>query len=148
MNDAASNFTATETTTTRPRLRICVNQSGFSSLLGPCYEIALPSGKRRALALDQRHLGSEGVVQAGALSSFAEFSLQGAISDELGEDLRLVCVTLTLQFLAAARAGIWLYGEGLVLRRTRDLIFASGEVFTSERSIATASGVWKVLTHA
>ena len=148
MNQTVNQPYAPSASTVRPRLRICPNQSGFSSHIGPCYEIVLPGGKRRAIALDQRHLSSEGVVHSAALSSFAEFSLQGAIGDELGEELRLVCVTTTLQFLAAARAGIWLYGEGLVLRRTRDLIFASGELFTGERSIATASGVWKVLTQA
>lgn len=148
MNDTAADQSAINAAPARPRLRICPNQSGFSSHIGPCYEIALPSGKRRAIALDQRHLSTEGVVQGGALSSFAEFSLHGAIGDELGEELRLVCITLTLQFLASARSGMWLYGEGLVLRRTRDLIFASGELFTGERSIATASGVWKVLTQA
>lgn len=148
MNHTVNPSPALSAPTVRPRLRICPNQSSFSSHIGPCYEIVLPGGKRRAIALDHRHLSGEGVVQSGALSSFAEFCLHGAINDELGEELRLVCVTLTLQFLAAARSGSWLYGEGLVLRRTRDLVFASGELFTGERSIATASGVWKVLTQA
>ena len=148
MNHAATDTPAPSASSTRPRLRICPNQSGFFSHIGPCYEIVLAGGKRRAIALDHRHLSSEGVVHSAALSSFAEFCLQGAIGDELGEELRLVCVTTTLQFLAAARSGTWLYGEGLVLRRTRDLIFASGELFTDERSIAAVSGIWKLLAHA
>lgn len=148
MKDTAADQATTNLTAARPRLRICPNQSSFSSHIGPCYEVTLAGGKRRAIALEHRHLNSEGVVQAGALSSFAEFCVHGAIHDELGAELRLVCVTLTLQFLASARASSWLYGEALVLRRTRDLIFASGELFTGERSIATASGVWKIQAQA
>ena len=85
MNHAATDTPAPSASSTRPRLRICPNQSGFFSHIGPCYEIVLAGGKRRAIALDHRHLSSEGVVHSAALSSFAEFCLQGAIGDELGE---------------------------------------------------------------
>jgi uncharacterized protein (TIGR00369 family) len=133
---------------TRPRLKISPQQAGFSSHIGPFYEICLAGGMRRALSLDARHGNPEGVVHGGVISSFADFALYRAIGDELGHELRFATVTLNVQFLAAAKPGLWLYGEGLVLRRTRDLVFASGELFTDERSIATASGVWKLLAQA
>jgi uncharacterized protein (TIGR00369 family) len=132
----------------RPRMRLSSQQTGFSSHIGPFYEVQLATGMRRALALDARHLNPEGVVHGGVLSSFADFALYRAIGDEFGHELRFATVTLNLQYLAAAKSGIWLYGEGMVLRRTRDLIFASGELFTDERSVATASGVWKILAQA
>lgn len=132
----------------RPRLKIAPQQTGFSSHIGPAYEIMLPHGMRRALELDARHLNPEGVVHGGVVCSFADFTLYRTIGDELGHDLRYATVQLNVQFLAAAKAGVWLYGEGLVLRRTRDLIFASGELFTDERSIAAVSGIWKLLAHA
>jgi uncharacterized protein (TIGR00369 family) len=136
------------TTRNRPRLRISAQQSGFSAHIGPFYEVLLPTGMRRALATDARHINPEGVVHGGVISSFADFALYRAIGDELGHELRFATVTLNVQYLAAAKAGVWLYGEGIVLRRTRDLIFASGELFTDERSIATATGVWKILAQA
>jgi uncharacterized protein (TIGR00369 family) len=135
-------------TNNRPRMRISAQQSGFSAHIGPFYEVMLPTGMRRALAIDARHINPEGVVHGGVISSFADFALYRAIGDELGHELRFATVTLNVQYLAAAKAGVWLYGEGLVLRRTRDLIFANGELFTDERSIATATGVWKVLAQA
>jgi uncharacterized protein (TIGR00369 family) len=150
MNDemTSDSENASKPKSNRPRLKISSQQSGFSSHIGPFYEIKLAGGMRRALALDARHLNPEGVVHGGVLSSFADFTLYRAIGDELGHELRFATITLNLQFLAAAKAGVWLYGEGLVLRRTRDLIFASGELFTDDRSVATASGIWKLLAQA
>jgi uncharacterized protein (TIGR00369 family) len=132
----------------RLRMRICGHQQGFSSHIGPFYEIQLPGGMRRGLGVESRHLNPEGVVHGGVISSFADFVLYRAIGDEIGHELRFATVALNVNFLAAAKAGRWLFGEGLVLRKTRDLIFASGEIFSDERSIATASGVWKVLAQA
>jgi uncharacterized protein (TIGR00369 family) len=132
----------------RPRLKLSPQQAGFTEHFGPCYEVKLAQGMRRALALDGRHLNAEGVVHGGVLSSFAEFALSRTIGDDIGHDLRIASVTLNLQFLSTAKSGIWLYAEGIVLRRTRDLMFASGELFTDERSVATASGVWKLQSQA
>ena len=138
----------TERGPARPRLKISPQQSGFASQVGPFYEVKLDSGMRRALALESRHLNPEGVVHSGVLASFADFALYRAIGDEIGHELRFAAVTLNVQFLSAAKAGIWLYGEGIMLRRTRELIFANGELFTDERTVATVSGVWKLQAQA
>jgi|GEM_PF-1010561 len=150
MNEAnyPDNPPAERATSARPRLRISPHQSGFLSQVGPFYEVRLETGMRRALALEGRHLSLEGVVHSGVIASFADFALHRAIGDEIGLELRFALVTLNLQFLSAAKAGIWLYGEGILLRRTRDLIFANGELFTHERTVATVSGVWKLQSQA
>ena len=135
-------------TSARPRLKISPQQTGFSGHIGPFYEVRLHSGMRRALALESRHLNPEGVVHSGVLASFADFAMHRTISDEIGPELRFAAVTLNLQFLSSAKAGIWLYGEGILLRRTRELIFANGELFTNERTVATISGVWKLQAQA
>ena len=132
----------------RPRLKISPQQSQFSSHVGPFYEVRLDTGMRRALALESRHLNPEGVVHSGVIATFADFALYRAVGDEIGHELRFAAVTLNLQFLSAAKSGIWLYGEGIVLRRTRELIFANGELFTNERTVATVSGVWKLQAQA
>ena len=150
MNDANSPETIPieRANSARPRLKISPQQGGFSAQVGPFYEVRLASGMRRALALESRHLNPEGVVHSGVIASFADFALYRAIGDEIGHELRFAAVTLNLQYLSAAKAGIWLYGEGIMLRRTRELIFANGELFTDERTVATLSGVWKLQAQA
>ena len=149
MNEATyPEMITTERAPARPRLKISPQQPGFSSQVGPFYEVRLHSGMRRALALESRHLNPEGVVHSGVIATFADFALYRAIGDEIGHELRFAAVTLNVQFLSAAKAGIWLYGEGIMLRRTRELIFANGELFTDERTVATASGIWKLQAQA
>jgi acyl-coenzyme A thioesterase PaaI-like protein len=127
-----------------PRLKLAPQQRGFSTLVGPFYEIALEQGMRRALLLETRHLNPEGVVQGGVISSFGEYVVYRAIGDEFGHDLSCACIELNCQFLAAAYPSRWLYGEAHVLRRTRSLIFAAGELFDQKRRVAFVSGIWKV----
>ncbi len=152
--DTAVPATSTEHAARKPekprlRMRICPQLAGFSSHIGPFYELRLPSGQhRRALELDARHANPEGVIHGGVLSAFGDFVLYRCIGDELGHELRFATIQLNLQYLASTKPGRWLYGEGLVLRKTRDLIFASGELFTDERSIASVSGIWKILSQA
>ena len=149
MNEATyPEITATERAAARPRLKISPQQPGFSSQVGPFYEVRLAGGMRRALALESRHLNAEGIVHSGVITSLADFALYRAIGDEIGHELRFTVVTLNMQFLSAAKAGIWLYGEGIMLRRTRELIFANGELFTDERTVATVSGIWKLQAQA
>jgi uncharacterized protein (TIGR00369 family) len=129
----------------RPRLKLADQQQGFSSLIGPFYEIELEQSFRRALPLDARHLNPEGFVHGGVLSAFADYVLYRAIGDVLGHEQAIATVSLHVQFLAAARAHQWLYGEGLVVKRTRTLVFATGELFTEDQQIVQATGVWKLI---
>lgn len=128
-----------------PRLRLAGQQLGFARHVGPFYEIALEHGMRRALLLDQRHLNPDGVVHAGVISTFAEYVLYRGIGDEIGHEQRFATIELQCQFLAAAFSNRWLYGEAHILRRTRSLVFAAGEIFDQKRRIAFASGIWKLL---
>lgn len=127
------------------RLAIAPQQAGFSSHLGPFYEVALPHGMRRALLLEDKHLNPEGVVHGGVLSAFADFVLYRAIGDELGHTRKFATIELNCQYLAAAKSGRWLYGEAHILRQTTSLIFAAGELFDDDRRVLFVSGIWKAL---
>jgi uncharacterized protein (TIGR00369 family) len=129
----------------RPRLRIATQQSGFSGLVGPFYEIEISQRMRRALQLETRHSNPEGVVHGGVVATFADYVLYRAIGDEISHDVTFATVQLSIQYLASARAGEWLFGEGIVLRKSRSLIFASGELFNENRPIAFATGIWKLI---
>ncbi len=131
-----------------PRLKLAPQQRGFSSHIGPFYEIELAQGMRRAVQLEAKHLNPEGVVHGGVISSFADFALYRAIGDELGHEMTFATIELNCQFLAAAHANRWLYAEAQVLRKTRSIIFAAGEIFDAERQVAFASGIWKIIDAA
>lgn len=128
-----------------PRLKLVGAQHGYASHIGPFYEIRLEHGMRRALLLDARHLNLQGVVDGGVIAGFGEFVLARGVRDEVGEEPVYATVELSCQFLAAAFANRWIYGEAHILRRTRELVFAAGELFDAQRRIAFVSGIWKRL---
>jgi acyl-coenzyme A thioesterase PaaI-like protein len=53
-------------------------------------------------------------------------------------------VSLNGDLLAAAKADEWVEAEGEVVRRTRELVFTRGTILYGERTLFTASGVWKI----
>lgn len=123
----------------------CKQQQGFSQHIGPFYEKGLANSWQRALPLDDRHMNPEGVVHGGVLLSFADYVIYRGIGDVLGHDIAFATINLDSQFLAAAKAGEVLYGEGEIVRATRSIIFAQGRIWTERREIIRASGIWKII---
>lgn len=125
----------------------CDQDQGFSAHIGPFYQQADAAGMVRALPLQAFHLNPEGVVHGGVLLAFADYVIYRAIGDVVGHQLKFATIQLNTQFLAAAKAGELLLGRGRILRQTRSVIFAEGELYTAARPIMKASGIWKVIGH-
>ena len=60
----------------------------------------------------------------------------------------MATVSLNGDFLAAATVGEWVEAEGEVVRRTRALVFTRGAILCGERTLLTASGLWKIFDNA
>ena len=57
-----------------------------------------------------------------------------------------VTVSLNVDFVAGGRLGEWIEAVPEIVRKTQSLVFAKAQVLAdSERLIATATGVWKVV---
>jgi len=54
-------------------------------------------------------------------------------------------VQLNVQFIDAVQIGEFVEARCRVVRRTRALVFMSGELVVGDRVVATATGVWKTL---
>ena len=52
---------------------------------------------------------------------------------------------LDVHFVDAVQIGEFVEAKCRVVRRTRSLIFMSGEIMVGDRVVATANGVWKTL---
>ncbi|TKB43291.1 PaaI family thioesterase [Thalassotalea mangrovi] len=119
---------------------------GFSGHIGPFYQKqnVETDSFTRALPLDERHLNPEGVVHGGVLLSFLDYCIYRAIGDEMGHDIRFATININSNFVAAAKAGEILFGQGRVVRKTRSVIFAEGQLFT-KRQVMTGTGIWKII---
>ena len=116
----------------------------FNSHVGPFYLRTQDNGVHGLLPVRAYHLNRGGVVHGGMLMTFADM-IMGRAAHNAIPDRRCATVSLNCDFVASAKLDDWVRGTARVVRRTRAILFVTGELHTDERPILTASGLWKVL---
>ncbi|WP_448212015.1 PaaI family thioesterase [Colwellia sp. MEBiC06753] len=126
---------------------IAEQQAGFSQYLGPFFQrFDQDRGQFiRALPIRAEHLNPEGVVHGGVLLAFLDYVCYRAIGDEISHQNPFATVQLNSNFLAAAKPGDIVFGVANITKVTKSLIFATGELYNSDRALMTGSGVWKLI---
>ncbi len=101
----------------------------------------LPEGRATAhLDLDARHLNSRGVVHGGVVASLLDNALGSAVLSSIPQEWRCATISLSVQFLEAAREGR-LVATSRILRKGKRVAFAEGEVRDEAgRLVAAAQG--------
>lgn len=119
-------------------------QTGLFDVIGPIYQRRVDGVWRYGMLMDERHTNVRGVIHGGVLFSFLDQFMGKLVWDAL-EDKLAATISLSTDFLAAAKPGDWIEGEGEVTRQTGSLVFMRARVFTGETTLVTASGIWKVV---
>jgi acyl-coenzyme A thioesterase PaaI-like protein len=121
-----------------------VDASGFIALVGPLWQRVVDGVHEYALIAEDKHHNRRGVVQGGVLMTFADRSC-GMTGRFVSGSPSLATVQFDTQFVDAAKIGEVLVSRPRVIRSTRSLIFLTTELTASERCVAMASGVFKVM---
>ena len=119
---------------------------GFIGLVGPFW-MRSQSGNdipRFAFLAEHKHHNRRGVVQGGMLMTFADRSL-GQTCWHANDQRPQATVHLDVHFVDGVQVGEFVEMHATIVRRTRSLIFMSGELKVGDRVVATANGVWKTL---
>ena len=121
---------------------------GFIGLVGPFWQRPKKSDKGEgfeyAFMAERKHHNRRGVVQGGMLMTFADRSM-GMTCWYANERQPQATVQLDVHFVDAVQIGEFVECRAKVVRRTRSVVFMSGELVVGERVVATANGVWKTL---
>ena len=117
---------------------------GFIGLVGPFWTKVVDGTHLFALMAAPKHHNRRGVVQGGALMTFADRSM-GMTCWYANERQPQATVQLDMHFIDAVRIGEFVEAQCTVVRRTRSLIFMSADLVVGPRVVATAKGVWKTL---
>jgi acyl-coenzyme A thioesterase PaaI-like protein len=121
-----------------------VDTTGFISLVGPLWQRVVDGVHEYALIAQDKHHNRRGLVQGGLLMTFADRTC-GMTARFVSGRPTLATVQLDTHFVDSGKIGEVLLSKPRVVRATRSLIFVTTEVTASDRCIATASGVFKVL---
>ena len=117
----------------------------FMAHNGPLY--ARWTGERIQLGFRvlAQHCNPIGTCHGGMLATFADMLLPSvALYQALNERHFLPTISLQMDYLSAATNGVWVQGEGEVLRTTRNMVFLQGLVTADGTPCLRASGVFKL----
>jgi acyl-coenzyme A thioesterase PaaI-like protein len=121
-----------------------VETSGFLNLVGPLWQRVVNGEHEYALIAEDKHHNRRGLVQGGLLMTFADRS-SGMTARYVSGRTTLATVQMDTHFIDSGKIGEILLSKPRVVRATRSLIFTTTEVTASNRCIAMASGVFKIL---
>ncbi|RDH77956.1 PaaI family thioesterase [Mycolicibacterium moriokaense] len=120
--------------------------SPFAAKLGIVAEVLDGDEVRLRMPFDPTNVTLGDMVHGGAIASLADMTVMAAAwaGAEVPDSLRGVTTSLSLQFLAPARAAD-LIGVGRVLRRGKTLVSCDVDVMTPDgEAVAKAIATYKV----
>lgn len=118
---------------------------GFAALVGPIVQQRRPDGLRLfGFRAEARHANLVGVTHGGMLMTLADRGL-GVGAWDAADGRPSVTIQFDMQFVSSAKIGEFVELHPELVRLTSSLVFMRGQVRVGDRTVATASGVWKIL---
>ena len=94
--------------------------------------------------INENHLNAAGITHGGYLSALIDAGA-GTAAHRVANGAPCVTISLDLKFIGASKAGDEITGFTKILKKTNTLIFLFCELKCNEKTIASGSGVWKIL---
>ena len=94
--------------------------------------------------INENHLNAAGITHGGYLSALIDAGA-GTAAHRSAQDYPCVTISLDLKFIGASKVGDEIIGNVKILKKTRTLVFLFCELKSNDKTITSASGVWKIL---
>ena len=94
--------------------------------------------------IKENHLNAAGIAHGGFIAAFVDAGA-GTAAHRSAADSQCVTISLELKFISAVKLGQELIGKTIIQKKTKSMVFLTCELYASNKIVATASGVWKIL---
>ena len=94
--------------------------------------------------ITENHLNAAGITHGGYLSALIDAGA-GTAAHRSAENAPCVTISLDLKFISASKIGDEIIGKVKILKKTKTLVFLFCELQSNNKTITSASGVWKIL---
>ena len=94
--------------------------------------------------IKENHLNAAGIVHGGFIAAIVDAGA-GTAAHRATNQNPCVTVSLELKFISAVKLGQELIGKTKIQKKTQSMVFLTCELTTTNKIVATASGVWKIL---
>jgi uncharacterized protein (TIGR00369 family) len=120
---------------------------GFNDLVGPLWRREDGDGLRLGFLAAQKHLNRIDIVHGGMLMTFADQAM-GTTARRATGGKKHATIELNVQFVDSVRLGEFVEAKCEVVRATRSIVFMQAKIAVGTRTVATATGIWKILGEA
>ena len=94
--------------------------------------------------INENHLNAAGITHGGFISAVVDAGA-GTAAHRAANNSPCVTISLELKFISAVKLGQELIGTTKIQKKTKSMVFLTCELKASNKIVATASGVWKIL---
>jgi uncharacterized protein (TIGR00369 family) len=112
----------------------------------PLYSRRLAGAVQIGLWLREAHCNSRGLVHGGVIATLADNAMGLSCVASMPSPQGLVTVSLTVDYVGAAKIGQWLQVEPRVLRVGKSMGFADALITADGATIARASATFRVMS--
>ena len=92
----------------------------------------------------ENHLNTAGITHGGFIAALVDSGV-GTAAHRSAEGNPCVTISLELKFISPVQLGQELVGKTKIQKKTKSMVFLTCELTVLNKTVATASGVWKVL---
>ena len=94
--------------------------------------------------INENHLNAAGITHGGYLAALIDAGA-GTAAHRSAQNASCVTISLDLKYIGASKVGDEIIGHVKILKKTKTLVFLFCELKCNNKTITSASGVWKIL---
>ena len=94
--------------------------------------------------IKENHLNAAGITHGGFIAAVVDAGA-GTAAHRATDNNPCVTISLELKFISAIKLDQELIGTTKIQKKTKSMVFLTCELKVSDKIVATASGVWKIL---
>lgn len=119
---------------------------GFNAAVEPFWIREAEGVPETGILIEDRHCNTNlGTIHGAVVMALADIALGLGAAHACGHQ-NLVTAQLSVQYLRTAPAGAFIHCRPEVVRQTRQLVFVRGLLCANNQNIASAEGIWKVIS--
>ena len=96
------------------------------------------------VTINENHLNAAGITHGGFIAAFVDAGA-GTAAHRVANGNPCVTISLELKFISPVQLGQELVGKTKIQKKTKSMVFLTSELTAANKTVAVASGIWKIL---
>lgn len=118
--------------------------NSFNDAFAPLYMAIDERGPRIGMRVEQQHLNPMGIMHGAVYMALLDIAFAAVIGHAVGKYAGTPTININIDFMAASKAGEWLYTDCECLKLSNTMGFAQGTVRSEKEIKVAGSGIFKL----